>query len=141
MKQQEKVLQQRIEAVRNGKEAVRVFSFDGVIRERAFNCGQSLETHLIHSAGGRNIFDMHERQFVSVEWSEVAKANPQVIIVHQFHDNNDGEQKIAFLKRVTEISDTDAVKNNRIYRIGIKKVFPGMDNVETAFQFSEWFDF
>ena len=74
------------------------------------------------------------------EWAEVAQANPEVILTHRFYDGDDGEQKVEMLKRHSELKHTDAVRNNRIYILGMKKVFPGIDNVETALQMSKWFE-
>lgn len=67
-----------------------------------------------------------------------ARANPQAILVHCFYTQADGQQKIAFLKRTQEIRHTDAVRDNRFLVVGIKKVFPGLDSVEMAYQLYRW---
>ena len=112
--------------------AIRVFSYDSSVSDKAITCGQSLEKHIIKSAGGANVFGDREGQFVAVDWDEVCAANPQVILVHYFHTQQDGHQKIAFLKQIPEIANTEAIRNNRIHLVGIKKVFPGFDNLKTA---------
>ncbi len=117
---------------------LRFFSFDSHIAGKAFTCGQSLESYMISSAGGENIFADKARQFVSVEWAEVAAANPQAILIHCFHDAGDGERKMALLHRISELADTEAMKNNRIMTLGIKKLFPGIDNIKTAIQLAKW---
>ena len=111
---------------------VRVFVFDSSISDKALTCGKSLENHMICSAGGTNIFEDRQGQFVVVGWDEVAKANPRIILVHSFNSKKDGLQKANLLKQIPEIAETDAVINNRIHIIGIKKVFPALDNLETA---------
>jgi iron complex transport system substrate-binding protein len=136
MKQQEERL---LSGVDEHRHPVRVFSFDSILADKVFTCGQSLESHMIHAAGGINIFDDRARQFVPVDWMEVAKANPEAIIVHRFHDQSDSEQKIAFLKRVAEIAHVDAIRNHQFYVLGVKKVFPGIDNLETALSLAAWF--
>ena len=118
---------------------VRVFSFDAYISGKAFTCGQSLENHIIQSAGGINIFGDMPRQFVTVDWSEVAKRNPEVIVVHSFFSDADGIQKIAFLRQITELADTVAIKNNRLFMVGIKNVFPNICAVNTARNFASFF--
>lgn len=50
-----------------------------------------------------------------------------------------GLQKIALLKRIPEIAETDAIMKDQIYLIGIKKVFPSLDNVKTARELFELF--
>lgn len=119
-------------------EPVRVFSFDAVAAGKAITCGQSLENHIITRAGGINIFGDRERQFVSVDWAEVAKADPQAIVVHYFHTQSDGQQKAALLKYIPELEHTAAVRNNRMFIVGVKKVFPGMDCVDTAYSLCKW---
>ena len=111
---------------------VRVFVFDSSVSDKALTCGQSLEDYMIRSAGGVNIFGDRQGQFVAVDWTEVAIANPQVILVHSFNSRHDGLQKSALLKQIPEIAETDAILNNRIQILGIKKVFPALDNLETA---------
>lgn len=118
---------------------IRVFSFDCSVSDKALTCGQSLEKHLISSAGGINVFGDREGQFVAVDWHEVRDANPQVILVHCFHTQQDGLQKIAFLKQIPEIAQTEALRNNQIHLIGIKKVFPALDNLKTAKQLAKMF--
>lgn len=118
---------------------VRVFSFDASIRRQAFTCGCSLESSMIRAAGGVNVFENRARQFAAVDWSEVAQANPEVILVHRFFDGDDGEQKAALLRQQPELAQTDAVRGNRIHIIGMKKIFPGIDNVDTIRQLSLWF--
>ena len=118
---------------------LRVFSFSAAVADRALTCGQSLEDAMIRAAGGVNIFSDRERQFVPVTWEEVAALNPQVILVHCSHTQEDGRQKIQLLKRIQEIASTEAIQKNRFLPIGIKKVFPSIDCVETAYTLAEVF--
>lgn len=118
---------------------VRVFSFVQPVGGKAFTCGSSLESHMIHAAGGVNVFGDRPQQFVAVDWKEVAHLNPEVILVHRFFDGDDAEQKIEILRRCSEIAETSAMRKGQIFTLGIKKVFPCVDNIETAIQMSEWF--
>lgn len=126
-------------AVRRRTSPVRVFVFDAMIHGCAFTCGQSLENYMILCAGGRNIFGDRTSQFTTVTWQEVAQADPEVILVHRFYDGDDGERKIDLLRSCEELRDTSAIRNQRIHMIGIKRVFPGIDNVDTTMQMAEWF--
>lgn len=97
------------------------------------------ESHMIHAAGGVNVFGGRLQQFVAVDWEEVADLDPEVILVHRFFDGDDAEQKIEILRRCSEIAETAAMRKGQIFTLGIKKVFPCVDNIETAIQMSEWF--
>ena len=127
------------EAIAQFDTSVRVFSFDTSVSGKAITCGQSLENHMISAAGGINVFGDREGQFLTVDWQEVGITNPQIILVHCFYSQQDGLQKMALLKQIPEIAETEAMKNDRICLIGIKKVFPGIDNVKTAQFLSEVF--
>ena len=123
------------------KKPVRVFVFDAVIDdEHVLTCGRSLESYMIETAGGLNIFKDAEKQFVTVSWKDAAAGKPDVILIHDYSSSpEDGAQKAAYLRRVTEMADTPAIRNNMIFRIGIKKIFPSIDCIETAFEMAEWF--
>ena len=119
---------------------VRVFVYDDVLGERAFTCGQSIENHLIERAGGSNIFGAIPRQFALVDWRDVVGADPEVILVHSFNGAKDGERKLGFLRRLPCLSNVSAVKNDRLFPIGIKCAFPGIGNAATIRRLMRWFD-
>lgn len=135
MREKERLLRN---CVRNAPEPIRVFSLDSVMGDRAFTCGQSLENHMIQVAGGSNIFSQCARQFAAVDWSDVANANPQAILVHRFYDGDDGEKKVERLLNRPDLARTDAIRNGKIHVVGFKKVFPAIDNLDTAIQLSKW---
>lgn len=126
-------------AARRREEPVRVFVFDAMMRGYAFTCGQSLENDMIRCAGGRNVFEDRACQFATVTWQEVAQADPEVILVHRFYGGDDGERKVNLLKSREELRATRAMRNGRIHVFGVKKAFPGIDTVDMALQFAEWF--
>ena len=119
---------------------VRVFVFDDVLGERVFTCGQSIENHLIGKAGGINIFGNIPRQFALVDWRDVVAADPEVILVHSFYGIKDGDRKRNFLRQLPSLLNVSAVKNNRLFTMGIKYAFPGIGNVTTIRQMMRWFD-
>ncbi|MDO5378851.1 MAG: AraC family transcriptional regulator [Clostridia bacterium] len=121
------------------RQATRVFVFDGMVRGSAFTCGQSLENHMIRMAGGRNVFEDRACQFACVSWQEVAQADPEVILVHRFFGGDDGERKAALLRDKPELAKTRAVRSGRIYVIGVKRIFPGLDNAAAAMEMERWF--
>lgn len=136
MKDQQTKLVSEIEPIQT---PLKVFVFDCIFGDQVLTSGQSLEDHMIRAAGGVNVFGDRASQFVAVNWKEIQLANPEAIIVHRFYDKTDSEQKVALLKRISEIAHLDAMRYNRIYELGIKKVFPGIDNVETSLALAQWF--
>ena len=119
------------EQIKKISEPVRVFSFAGTIDGKPLSCGQSLENHLIELAGGKNIFSHCRQQLAIVDWETVARENPQVILVHRFSDKTE-EQCLSFIMDIPLLRYTDAVRNRRIHPVGLKKIFPAIDNVKTA---------
>ncbi|MGI6696122.1 MAG: ABC transporter substrate-binding protein [Christensenellales bacterium] len=117
---------------------VRVFSYTGAFEGKPLSPGQSLESHLIELAGGKNIFSHHRQQYSAVDWKTVVQENPEVILVHRYSDKTD-EQHLALIQDVPQLRHTDAVKNGRIHTIGLKKVFPGIDNAQTAWLLASFF--
>lgn len=118
---------------------VRTFVFDAQIAGRAFTCGRSMESHMIEAAGGRNVFADRARLFVPVGWEEVARADPEIILVHRFYGGDDGEQKTTHLRHIPEMAETSALRSGQIRIIGVKRVFPALDNVDVALQMAKWF--
>ncbi len=45
---------------------------------------ESFEHHLVSMAGGHNIFAHVKDNYFYVEWDEVIRYNPQVILIHQY---------------------------------------------------------
>lgn len=136
MKAQEAVLR---EACAELTSPVRVFVFDSEIDGGALTCGQSLESYMICAAGGQNVFGNRQRQFVPVYWQEVADADPEAILVHQFYGSDtNATEKISLIRARPELAKTKAILTDQIYALGIKHVFPGVGNVEISLQLSQW---
>ena len=94
---------------------------------------------MIEAAGGCNVFADRACLFVPVGWEEVARADPEIILVHRFYDGDDGEQKAALLRHIPEMAETSALRSGQIRIIGVKRVFPALDNVDVALQMAKWF--
>ncbi|WP_243290170.1 ABC transporter substrate-binding protein [Bacillus sp. FJAT-47783] len=69
-------------------------------------------THLIHLAGGKNIFDDIEKGWANVSWEEVVNRNPDVIVIIDYGDTT-VEQKKELLLSKKEIANVPAIKNER----------------------------
>ena len=111
---------------------VRVFVFDSGEASPRTSMKYALENHLITIAGGENIFGDIPRVYGTVTWKEVADSSPDVIIIHDYIDNMNTEQKIAFLRNKEELKDIPAMQNNRFVKLSQLEIFPGVQNVSAV---------
>lgn len=91
--------------------------------------GVGLENELLRLAGGANIFADQESRYFEASVENIIEANPSAIIVYDYNISADCEQKIEYLKSLSELSEVDAIKNDKIIALPIYTVFPGMQNV------------
>ena len=91
--------------------------------------GVGLENELLTLAGGANIFADQESRYFDASIENIIEANPSAIIVYDYSISADSEQKIEYLKSLSELSEVDAIKNDKIIVLPIYTVFPGMQNV------------
>ena len=56
-----------------------------------------------------------------------------------FYGAEDGAKKAAFLRKRQDLSAVSAVKHDRIFPLGIKRVFPGIGSVDTIRRMAHWF--
>ncbi|TWH56697.1 ABC-type Fe3+-hydroxamate transport system substrate-binding protein [Desulfitobacterium sp. LBE] len=107
---------------------VRVFVYDSGKAVPRTSAGDTLENDLIHLSGGKNIFHDKKSGYIATDWREIAKGDPEIIIVHQYDDSMTAEEKIAYLRRRSELKGTSAVRNNRFLKLSLMEVFPSAQN-------------
>lgn len=91
--------------------------------------GAGLANHLIELAGGNNIFlEDANKPYINVSWESVVARNPEVILVTEFMAGDLAESKIEFLKSHPALKEVSAIKNNRIYVVGLADLSPGIRN-------------
>ena len=60
--------------------------------------GTGLEQSLIELAGGENIFSNVDKQFGAVSYEEIISLDPEVIIIHEYtNDDTDAQTKLDLL--------------------------------------------
>lgn len=127
-------IQQEIAAVQDQvgdlEEPVRVLVYDAGTDD-LFTAGQSLQTHLIELAGGRNIFDDVADNWVTVSWEEAVARNPDVIVVNDYGDTP-AEEKIDFLLNNPALSSLPAIQHERIIVLPLPSVFEGVRNPDAV---------
>ena len=132
-------MKNRVEAVQTAvKDAdpVSVFVYDSG-EDAPFTASAGLPTDMIHLAGGKNIFEGTDSNWMSTDWESVVAANPEYIIVMDYLASDPIEQKIDFLKSNPALADVDAVKNGNIFVIGLTDVtgcYRSVDAIETMAQ-------
>ena len=91
--------------------------------------GSGLANNLIDLAGGSNIFGKDKTQpYINVSWESIVAQNPEVIVVTDYLAGSPVEEKIEFLKSHPALKDVDAIKNDKIYVVGLADLSPGVRN-------------
>ena len=96
--------------------------------DKAMAVGSGLANNLIELAGGNNIFADSDKPYINATWESVVAENPEVIIVTDYLAGSPVEEKIEFLKSHPALKNVDAIKNDRIYVIGLADISPGVRN-------------
>lgn len=94
----------------------------------AFVGGSGLPNNLIELAGGENIYKDLGQDYATVSFEDIVQKNPEIIVVTEYYSGITGDEKIKFLKNSPALKDIDAIKNNRIYKIGLIDLAPGIRN-------------
>lgn len=91
--------------------------------------GSGLANNLIDIAGGNNIYGKDAtKPYINVSWESVVANNPEVILVTDFMAGSPVQEKIDFLKSHPALKDVSAIKNNKIYIVGLADLSPGIRN-------------
>ncbi|WP_349764173.1 ABC transporter substrate-binding protein [Fusobacterium sp. SYSU M8D902] len=119
------------EKTKNIKSKPRVLIYDSGEGE-AFVGGSGLPNDLISLAGGDNIFKDLGQDYTTVSFESIAEKNPEIIVVTEYYSGITGDEKIKFLKNHPGLKDIDAIKNDRIYKIGLIDLAPGIRNSKSV---------
>lgn len=108
-----------------------VFVFSGGKNPVRTTGNKSIESYIIKTAGGRNIFeDIDGGMIGRTSWEAVIDRNPEVIIIHTGTVISDAKTGIELLKSKKELSEISAIKNNRFFAIPFTKVAAGLENLD-----------
>lgn len=131
-------VQQVSSKVADVKDKVKVLDFDGSRNNLAFIGCRCMADDLISKAGGVNVFSDIEKEWATVNWEEVAKRNPDVIIVHEYRGIS-GASKIEMLKKHPVLQEINAVKNNRFIIVNLDEIYEGTRNADTIVKLAQGF--
>lgn len=91
--------------------------------------GSGLANNLIELAGGNNVFGKDaDKPYINVSWESIVAKNPEVILVTDFLAGQPVKEKIDFLKSHPALKDVPAIKNDKIYVVGLADLSPGVRN-------------
>lgn len=107
---------------------VRVFVYDSG-EDQVFTSGRyGIPTAMIEAAGGRNIVDDVEANWVKIGWEAVVERNPEVIVIVNYGKVT-AEQKRAFMMSNPAFKDIEAVKKDRFVTLEYVEATPGPRNI------------
>ena len=118
---------------------VKIMAFDSGDKA-ALTSGKGIEDEMIKLAGGNNIFGDLNNAFEEVSFEEVAKRNPDIIIIHSYDVGNTTgttEEKIESLKKNPALENVTAIKNNNFVVVKLVEVFPGLQIFDAAERLSK----
>lgn len=115
-----------------GVEPVPVFVYDSGEGTLYSIGGSGLEHQLVTIAGGSNIFADQDAHYFGASVESIVEGNPEAIIVFDYSITAPAEEKIAYLKSLPELSDVDAIRNDRFVVVPINAMFPSIQNIEVT---------
>lgn len=107
----------------------KVFVYDSG-QEQPFTAAMNgMPTALIEAAGGKNIIDDVQKNWIQVGWESVIDRAPEVIVIVNYGDVT-AQQKIDFLRSHSGLKNIPAVKNNRFVILEYVEATPGPRNIQ-----------
>ncbi len=134
LKEREKLLKNKTNSI-----LLKVMAYDGG-EKTATTAGQGIENEIIGLAGGNNIFSDLNNAFEEVSWEEVAKRNPDIILIHSYDQGDTSgtvEEKIHKLKNDPALKNVTAIKENNFVVVKLVEVFPGLQIFDAAERLNE----
>lgn len=123
----------------NEEDRVEMMVYDSGVND-AMVVGSGLANNLIELAGGKNVFaEDATKPYINVSWESVVAKNPEVILVTDFMAGEPVENKINVLKSHPALKDVPAIKNNKIYVVGLADLSPGVRNAKVIEQMYGYF--
>ncbi|MEG0308023.1 MAG: ABC transporter substrate-binding protein [Clostridium sp.] len=127
MKKDIEVVTSKVSKVKE-EDRVKMMVYDSG-ENNAMIVGSGLANNLIDLAGGNNVFAKNAtKPYINVSWESVVAENPEVILVTDYMAGSPVQDKIDFLKTHPALKDVDAIKNNKIYVVGLADLSPGVRN-------------
>ncbi|CCN37578.1 putative ABC-type Fe3+-hydroxamate transport system, periplasmic component [Vibrio nigripulchritudo SO65] len=123
----------------SGQPAPKVFLFDSG-EDKPFTAGKfAMPNAMINEAGGHNITENMETSWARTSWENVARENPDVIILLDYQTANGADALKDFLEQHPLMKHTNAVKSERYVKLRYEQLTPGPANIEAIEKLSNAF--
>jgi len=125
----QKVTEQR-NIAGNATPPPRVFLYDSG-EDKPFTAGKySMTNAMIEAAGGENVTANMETSWGVTSWENVARENPDVIILLDYQTANGADSLQQFLEQHPLMKHTNAVKSSRYVKLRYEQLTPGPANIQ-----------
>jgi iron complex transport system substrate-binding protein len=114
-----------------GLKPVTVFDYDSGTAAPFTGPGLAMPTAIIALAGGRNIFASLKQTWTTVSWEQVAKAQPQCIIINGYGTPT-WQQKLKFLRSFSATKNLPAIRNDCVIPLTYDEVTPSPRNAQAV---------
>lgn len=97
----------------------------------AFTAGDALVADIFRTAGAKNVIEANDT-WLNVSWEEMAKADPECIVIGVYEGVEDAEHWKDFLKKHPAMSKTKAVQNENYIVVGLADLTVGERVADTV---------
>lgn len=113
----------------------RVFIFD-VSDDKPFTVFEGYTTNILKLIGAENVMSNQgiEKTWEATSYENIVKTNPEYILIVEYIGNrndSDFEGKKEILLKNEALKDVDAIKNNKILKVKLSEITPGIRTVDT----------
>ncbi|MFS1419158.1 ABC transporter substrate-binding protein [Vibrio splendidus] len=123
----------------SGKPSPKVFLFDSG-EDKPFTAGKyGMPNAMIEAAGGQNITGNMEASWARTSWEDVARENPDVIILLDYQSASGADSLQRFLEAHPLMKYTNAVTSGRYVKLRYEQLTPGPDNIDAIEKLAEAF--
>ncbi len=113
-----------------GQPSPKVFLFDSG-EDKPFTAGKyGMPNAMIEAAGGQNITGDMEASWARTSWENVARANPDVIILLDYQTASGADSLQRFLEAHPLMKYTNAVTSGRYVKLRYEQLTPGPANID-----------
>lgn len=92
--------------------------------------GKGFQNNLLKLAGANNVFSDFESDFDVATIEQIIARDPEYIILIEYWDKNETEEKIAYLESLPELANVKAVKNKNYISLTGIEYFPSLHNAD-----------
>lgn len=106
-----------------------VFLYDSG-EDKPFTAGKyAMPNAMIEAAGGRNVTEDMQTSWARTSWENVARANPDVIILLDYQSASGADSLKRFLEQHPLMKHTKAVTDERYVKLRYEQLTPGPANI------------